>query len=70
MMNDELKSMLEMGARLARGTGATEDDVAAVVLSEDYLMDLRRQVAELHADVAELWVHLRKMKDGAKDGHV
>jgi len=75
-MNAELASMLAMGARLARGMGASEEEVAAVVVSEAYLLDIRRQVALLHADVAEIEVRLRDLekvtprKNGGLNGDV
>jgi hypothetical protein len=63
-MNEELKSMLAMGARLARGMGAADDEVAqAVGVPGD--LDLRRQVAELHADIAELEIRMRRLEQVA-----
>jgi hypothetical protein len=75
-MNAELASMLAMGARLARGMGASEEEVAAVVVSEAYLLDIRRQVANLHADIAELEIRMRDLekvtprKNGGLNGDV
>jgi hypothetical protein len=63
MMNQDLASMLSMGAHLARELGATSEEIATTVeVSEDYLMDLRRQVANLHADVAEMEIRLRNLE--------